>query len=161
MIIIAGLDCRQASHLVESFQPIENDVLDSEYSDFATEEMPMILWKIFQDDFELYKKIAENQKLNIWLRMAALEGIINNVLNNIFTREKAIDYFRHLLANGPDMSIDCITPVVNSAFDIYPMELMEEIKSKFQEGLVDPAGTSYREFEEALDTPIESHLDTI
>lgn len=161
LIILAGLEYKEAGELVTRLMSIENDNMIRVFEDFSTEEMPNIFCKIFQDDFESYRIIAENQNLDIWIRLAAIEGITDNVLNNLFPREKAIEYFRDLMINGPDRRCEFISWVVNSVFYIYPKELMDEILLLFQEGLVDPFITTYEEFVEAIATPMEFHLDRI
>ncbi|HAT8938783.1 TPA: DUF1186 domain-containing protein [Legionella pneumophila subsp. pneumophila] len=86
---------------------------------------------------ELLKKLIDNPNLNEWSRNAALKSLLGLVALDKLKRDELIDYIRMLFHSSLADDEDFLTRLVETASDIYPEELMQEINKAFEENKVD------------------------
>ncbi|CAH16590.1 hypothetical protein lpl2350 [Legionella pneumophila str. Lens] len=83
------------------------------------------------------KKLIDNPNLNEWSRNAALKSLLGLVALDKLKRDELIDYIRMLFHSSLADDEDFLTRLVETASDIYPEELMQEINKAFEENKVD------------------------
>lgn len=102
-----------------------------------TEDLPSFFVSTFNDNFELIKQLIENPNANEWSRFAALRTFLGLLVLNKITREEIIDYLKKLFISPLAQKESFMTALVYTASDIYPEELLPEIKQAFEQDLVD------------------------
>ncbi|HAT1773652.1 TPA: DUF1186 domain-containing protein [Legionella pneumophila] len=105
--------------------------------DCITEALARFIVSTFNDDLAAIKKLIENPNLNEWSRNAALKSLLGLVALDKLKRDELIDYLRMLFHSPLADDEDFLTRLVETASDLYPEELMEEINKVFEEDKID------------------------
>lgn len=105
--------------------------------DCITEALARFIVSTFNDDLVAIKKLIENPNLNEWSRNAALKSLVGLVALDKLKRDELVNYIRTLFHSPLADDEDFVTRLVETASDIYPEELMEEINKAFEEDKVD------------------------
>jgi hypothetical protein len=105
--------------------------------DCITEALARFMVSTFNDNLVAIKKLIENPNLNEWSRNAALKSLLGLVALDKFKRDELIDYIRTLFYSSLADDEAFVTRLVETASDIYPEELMEEINKVFEEDKID------------------------
>lgn len=105
--------------------------------DCITEALARFIVSTFNNDLAAIKKLIENPNLNEWSRNAALKSLLGLVALNKLKRDELIDYLRMLFHSPLADDEDFLTHLVETASDLYPEELMEEINKVFEEDKID------------------------
>ncbi|HVK53650.1 MAG TPA: DUF1186 domain-containing protein [Burkholderiales bacterium] len=116
---------------------LSRETLDDLIGDVVTSGLGNILASTFSDDTTPIEAVIENKNLDEFVRDAGLSALITLVAEGVIAREEFIEYLRKFSRT--------LTPEdslmgglwVNAAADIYPEELMPEIRAAFEAGLVD------------------------
>lgn len=104
--------------------------------DCITEALARFIVSTFNGDLAAIKKLIENPNLNEWSRNAALKSLLGLVALNKLTRDELINYIRTLFHSPLADDENFVTRLVETASDIYPEELMEEINKALEEDKV-------------------------
>ncbi len=96
MLLIGG--CRTESVLSETESRSVNRALLSVY-DVVTGDLGRILASVSEGNIEPIKEIIENQKINEYVRSAALEALLVLVAQAVISREQVIQYYAELFSN--------------------------------------------------------------
>lgn len=107
--------------------------------DFITEELPYVLANTI-DQWTRLQPILENPETDKFIRIAALDALMFSVAKQKTDRAEIIAYFKGLfvriLARELDEDRFC-TYLISSCTDLWPEELLEEIRECFGLELVD------------------------
>jgi len=143
MFLLAQFRQPRAYPLLIQFSSLDGDLLHSLCGDFITENLGRVLASVSGGDACGIQSIIENEGADEWARGAALDGFTTLVAEGQQSREAAIHYFEQLfrtkLARRPS---EVWSSLVASSCNIYPAELLEDIKQAYRDGLVNPGNIS-------------------
>ena len=144
--------------LVRFFSIPGEDAMEAT-GDVVTAYLHRMLASVWGDDDRPIRALAEDPRINEWVRGAAVRAMITLVARDLKPREEVVEYYRHLLA-GP--FIEPLTnfwnELVSCAADLYPEELMEEIGRAYEMGVVDPGFVAPEDLQRELDRGKEEVL---
>ena len=97
------------------------------------ENMPNILASTFNGDLDLLYQLIEDDDAYHFSRISALESLVVLVLTNQVKRKVVIDYFKRLLNHNfkGESANDMSMWVIFSAFLLYPVEIISDIRLRF------------------------------
>ena len=141
--------------VAESFETVlDCFALDDKYGgyelgDLITEDGPVILAALCRADLDALERFTERKDISGWARAAAFKAMVALVLWDKVPRDDVVNRFAWLFRRKPFARGDGITwtQFVDAAFELYPAELMDEIRPLFRQGIVDPFATTLEEFE--------------
>jgi hypothetical protein len=129
----------RAYPLLTQFALLDGDLLHSLCGDFITESLGRVLASVSGGDTSGIRSIIENERADEWARGAALVGITTLVAEGQQSRGAAIGYFAELFRGGLERRPSEVwNSLVASSCDVYPAELLDDIKQAYREGLVNP-----------------------
>jgi len=105
--------------------------------DVVTEDLAALLASVCWNDLEPILRLIRDREVNEYIRGAALEALVVLVSEGEMTREDLVAHLREQFVNHPREPEYFWSTLVCTALDIYPGELLHEIESAFEEGLVD------------------------
>jgi len=118
--------------------PDEDDILYRLFGDVITEDLPRMLASVCGGDIEPIKALAENEKVDEFVRSAALRSLLILVAQGIRSREEILIYFQSLFREKLTRSDNYIWgSLVVESTDLYPDLVYEDIKQAFKDDLID------------------------
>ncbi len=117
----------------------------------VTEDLASISASVSNGDPSGMMELVENEKANEWVRSAALDGLVTLVVCGRQTRDEMMAYCLRLfeiLERKPSAMWDGLA---NVCADLWPREVMKDLRQAYDEGLVDPGSIGWTEVEEALE----------
>lgn len=139
MCLLAQFREVRAYPLVVRLGRLPGELLDSLCGDFITEDFSSVLVSVCGGEVAGIQSLIEDEAVNVWVRSVAFDCLVALVAAGQRSREEIIDYFRRLFRGGLERRLSHVwTSLVCCSCDLYPGELMEEIKQAFADGLIDP-----------------------
>jgi hypothetical protein len=139
MFLLAQFRETRAYPLVVRFASLPGGLLDSLCGDFLTESLDRVLASVCGGDIEGIHSVIENEDADEWARVAALSSLATLVAVGQKTREEIVTYFARLFRGK--LAREC-SPVwntlVSESSNLYPAELLDDIRRAYEKGLVDP-----------------------
>jgi Protein of unknown function (DUF1186)/SEC-C motif len=139
MFLLAQFREPRAYPLLVQFASLEGDLLYSLCGQFITESLGRVLASVSGGDTSGIRSVIENEHADEWARGAALDGFTTLVAEGQLSRGDAIHYFADLFRTKLERRPSEVwNSLVASSCDVYPVELIKDIKRAYREGLVDP-----------------------
>ncbi|MBN1429935.1 MAG: DUF1186 domain-containing protein [Anaerolineae bacterium] len=149
--LLAQFREQRAYPLIVDFFSIPGEATLTTTGNFVTEDLGRVLASVSGGDPSLMKQLIEDEKVNEWVRSAAIDGLLSLVIHDQLSREEVIDYFRGLYRGGLEREPSAVwDALISGSCDLYPEELFEDIRQAFEEDLIDSVFVPFREIEEAL-----------
>ena len=137
LYILSKFREQKAFPSILAFASLPSELLEELLGDCLTEGLARFIVSTFNGDFLAIKAVIENPKINRWCRNAALNSLIGLVAMDKMKRDQLIDYLRSLFQSKLAEDETFTTSLVNTASDIYPEELLDEINLAFDKKKVD------------------------
>ncbi len=119
--------------------------------DVVTEDLGSILASVSDGDMSGMTSLAENERANEYVRSAALKGLVALVASGKRGRDEVMAYFRglfHTLDRTP--SNNAWNSLASRCADLYPEEVVEDLRMAFEEGLIESFYIVWECIEDAL-----------
>lgn len=162
---LAELKAIEAKAIIEKVLQQDEEFYDYFFGDFVTEDMPMCLMRIYQDDYQGLIHLAKNPQWYQYARMACTEALAQTIIQQPETRATIIPLFQDLIIDltqrnqglEQNMNYDdynVLGSISVEVLDMQAKELGEVMKMAFEAGVVDEmfAG-NYKAFKRELETP--------
>lgn len=108
------------------------------FGDVICEAAGRILASVCYEDIEPMKDLIVDEKADEYVRGQALRALAILVLNGSLERNEVINYYRELLKGGlRDQHPYVLAELVCYSDDLYPEEIYDDIKSAFDNNLID------------------------
>jgi hypothetical protein len=138
MYLLAQFREKRAYPLIVEFFSLPGEIIMECTGDVVTEDLHRILASVSHGDTSLVKSLAQKDEVNGWVRSAALQALLTQLVCGEATREDVMAYYETLFRGGltrkPSQVWDSL---VSCSTDLYPDEVMGDINQAFEEGLVD------------------------
>lgn len=118
--------------------------------DVVTDDLGRILASVSDGDMSGMASLVENELANEYVRSAALDGLLTLVVCGRRSRDEVMTYFRGLfrtLERTPSMAWDSLAA---ACADLCPMEVAENLRQAYDEGLINPGFITWEEITEEL-----------
>ena len=136
-------------------EPLLRDI----FGDLVTEDLPMILVRTCGGTISSLKEVAEDRKLDVFVRLAALHAMSYAIVEGIVSRDEVIDYYGSLFTGEEDSgSNDFWSLLACNVHELYPEELMGTINDAYRHGLINPGVISLENFQQTLEAGKEETL---
>ena len=138
MYLLAQFRETRAYPLVVRLASLPGELADSIAGEFFTEGLGKVLASVCGGELAGIHSLIENEHLDEWARWGALEGLVTLVAAGQKSREEILNYFATLFRGKLAREWSSVWDgLVGCTCDLYPAELMEDIKRAFEEDLVD------------------------
>ncbi|HEX4999835.1 MAG TPA: DUF1186 domain-containing protein [Terriglobia bacterium] len=124
---------------------LPGDVLDSLCGDFITETLGRALASVCAGNTNGIRSVIENEDAGEWVRGAALDGLVTLVAEGVTERDATVQYFGQLFRTLRREPSETWNSLVAATCDLYPEELIEEIKQAYRDDLIDPFNISMKD----------------
>jgi hypothetical protein len=151
MYLLAQFREQQAYPILIDLISSDQEMVDRALGDIITESLGRMLASVYDGDMEPIYRVIENPGLNEYVRGAAIRAIVILVARGVKTREEAMTYF-HTLFNGKleRKHSDVWASLVDSCNEMYPEDLIDDIKKAYSDGFVSGFYTGWEETEYKL-----------
>ncbi len=138
MYLLAQFRERRAYPLIVDFFSIPGEIALDATGDVVTEDLHRILASVSYGDASLIKSLAENDDANEFVRGAALDALLTQLVCGQATRQEVMDYYASLFRGGLTRKPSQVwASLVSCSTDLYPEEVLGDIGQAFEDGLVD------------------------
>lgn len=128
--------------------------------DVITEDLGRMLASLCYGDLGPIKRLIEEPEDNEWVRSAALDALVDLYVEGQLERENIIDYLKELFLFKVEQKSSFIwSAMVNTACDLYPEGLVEEIRRACVEGLVNHGDVGFDDVKRTLQGGKEKRLE--
>lgn len=143
------------------FLSLPSGQLNNLTADFVTEYAGQIIASIADEtSFGQIKPFIANDEADPYARGAALKALEILTVNGQLDRLEVLDYMRTLLQHPWKKNrIEFVTEVVASIDDLYPEELMPDIKNAYRDGIVDEYAIHFEDLSRTVKRPKEAILE--
>lgn len=108
------------------------------FGDSICEAGSRILASLCGNELDPIKELITNSRVDKYVRSQAVEALAILALHGFLPREEVLEYYRTLLTDGAgDKNSHVMAGVVSCCNNLYPEEVMEEIRVAYQNKLVD------------------------
>jgi uncharacterized protein DUF1186/SEC-C motif-containing protein len=118
--------------------------------DVVTEGLGKILASVSGGDISGMTELIENEEANEYVRSAGLTGLLTLCACGTLSRDRLVAYFKGLfqkLKRTPDGVWGWLA---NGCADIWPGEVMDDIRKAHDDNLIDPSMIGWDDVEEAM-----------
>jgi hypothetical protein len=138
MYLLAQFREKKAYPLIFNFFSLPGELASELTGDLVTESLHRILASVSCGDVGLIQSLAENEQVDEYVRYAALESLLCLVAAGEISREEVMGYYKTLFDSSRAREPSHFwNGLVSCGTDLYPEEVLPEIKQAFEEGLVD------------------------
>lgn len=138
MFLLAQFREPRAYPLVVRYASLPDDVLDSLSGDFVTEDLSRVLASVCGGDLSGIQSLIENQSVSQWARGAAVASLAMMVATGQKSRDEIVSYYAELFQGKLEKDWSHVwDALVSRSSDLYPDELLDDIRQAYEEGLVD------------------------
>ena len=159
MFLLAQFRETRALPLLIDLFSLPDDIRDAITGDILTEDLGKLFASVCGGDTSVLNEIIEDPDQDEYVRSAALESYLILYAIGERSRESVMNYFQSLfqgkLEPEPSLVWDCL---VKYATDLYPEEVLDEIRRAYEEDLVDSFFVEESEVDEALTMGKEATL---
>jgi Protein of unknown function (DUF1186)/SEC-C motif len=153
MFLLAQFRETRAYPLVVRLASLPGDLLDSLCGEFLTEDLGQVLASVCGGDLAGIQSLIENESANEWARGAALSSLVTLVAAGQKTRDEIVSYFASLFRGKLVREWSHVwDALVSCSLDLYPEELIDDIRRAYDESLVDPGYIDFDDVKRALAT---------
>ena len=139
MFLLAQFRETRAYPLVVRFASLPGDLLDSLCGDFITDDLGQILASVCGGELAGIQSLIENETIDEWVRGAALSSLVTLVAAGQKSRDEIVSYFAGLFRGKLVRKWSHVwDTLISYSSDLYPEELLKDIKQAYEDGLVDP-----------------------
>jgi hypothetical protein len=139
MFLLAQFRETRAYPLVVRFASLPGDLLASLCGDFITENLGQVLASVCGGELAGIQSLIENEATDEWVRGAAVSSLVTLVAVGQKSRDEIVSYFAGLFRGNLVRKWSHVwDTLISYSSDLYPEELLEDIKQAYDEGLVDP-----------------------
>src|SRR5215510_5537803 len=129
----------RAYPLVVRFASLPGDLLDSLCGDFITENLGQVLASVCGGELAGIQSLIENEATDEWIRGAALSSLVTLAAAGQKSRDEIVTYFAGLFRGKLLRKWSHVSDtLISYSSDLYPEELLDDIKQAYEDGLVDP-----------------------
>lgn len=145
--------------LLVDFVSTPGEIVMELTGDVITEDLGRMLASLCHGDLGPIKRLIEDPEVNEWVRSAALDALVDLYVEGQLEREIIIDYLKELYLFKVEQKSSFIwSAMVSTACDLYPEELVEEIRRAYVEGLVNPGDVGFDDVKRTLEGGKEKRL---
>jgi hypothetical protein len=140
MFLLAQFRETRAYPLVVRFASLPGHLLDSLCGDFITEDLGQVLASVCGGELAGIQSLIENEATDEWVRGAALSSLVTLVAAGQKSRDEIVGYFAGLFRGKLVRKWSHVwDTLVSYSSELYPEELLDDIKRAYEADLVDPA----------------------
>jgi hypothetical protein len=151
MFLLAQFREKRAYSLVVRFSSLPGDLLDSLCGDFLTADLGRVLASVCGGELAGIQSLIENESTDEWVRGAALSSLVTLVAARQKSRDEIVSYFAGLFRGKLLRKWSHVwDSLVSYSSDLYPEELLDDIKQAYEDGLVDPGYIGFDNVEQDL-----------
>jgi len=118
--------------------------------DVVTEDLGSILASVSDGDVSGITSLVENEQANEFVRSAALKGLVALVACGSRSRDEVMAYFRGLFRRLDRTPGLVWGSLASCCANLYPEDVLEELRTVFDEGLVESFYMGWENIEDAL-----------
>jgi hypothetical protein len=160
MYLLAQFREAAAYPLLVDFVSTPGEIVMELTGDVITEDLGRMLASLCHGDLGPIKRLIEDPEVNEWVRSAALDALVDLYVEGQLEREIIIDYLKELYLFKVEQKSSFIwSAMVSTACDLYPEELVEEIRRAYVEGLVNPGDVGFDDVKRTLEGGKEKRLE--
>jgi hypothetical protein len=160
MYLLAQFREAAAYPLLVDFVSTPGEIVMKLTGDVVTEDLGRMLASLCHGDLGPIKRLIEDPEVNEWVRSAALDALVDLYAEGQLERENIIDYLKELFLLKVERKPSYIwSAMVHAACDLYPEELVEEIRRAYVEELVNPGDVGFDDVKRTLELRKEKRLE--
>ena len=160
MYLLAQFREAAAYPLLVDFVATPGEIVMELMGDVVTEDLGRMLASVSHGNLGPIKRLIEDPEVNEWVRSAALDALLVLFGKGQLDRDAIMGYLGELFLLKIERKPSFVwSAMVDAACDLYPEELVEEIRQAYDRGLVDPNDVSFPEVEEMLKLGKEKTLE--
>ena len=140
VILLSHFRESKAHDLIVDLFSLPGELPHDIFGDIVTEDLPAILYTTCGGSLGRIKEMILNKAVGMYCRSAALDAMVYAAVDGMSPREEVITFFSSLFPSGEedeDKDYELYTPLVRSACDLYPEELIDKIEKAYDEELVE------------------------
>jgi len=138
MLLLAQFRETRAYPLILRLAQLPSDTLEYVCGDFVTGNLGSVLASVCGGELGGIQSLIENEEADEWARGAGIEGLVTLVGAGLVNRETVVDYFASLYRGKLARDYSFVwEALVSGSTDIYPEELIGDIRQAYADDLVD------------------------
>jgi hypothetical protein len=151
MYLLAQFREKQAYPLIVEFFAQADEIIMQSMGDIVTRDLHRILASVAHGDTSLIKSLVQNDKIDEYIRSAAVQALLTQMVLGELTREELVAYYQSLFRGGLEKEYSFVwDELVSLSTDLYPEELIGDIREAYEQGLVNTGFINIEEVEKTL-----------
>jgi len=129
--------------------------------DVVTEDLGRILASVSDGDVGGMTALVENEQANEYVRSAAMKGLLTLLACGKRSRDEVMAYFKSLFQKFDRRFSHAWTALVRSCTELFPEEVVGEIRQAYEDELVEPFFIRWEDVEEVLARGKETAMEEL
>ena len=153
---------KRAHEVILRLFSLQNDQPYRLFGDVVTENLPVILLRTCDGNFEGIKKFILNNEADEYCRGSGLRAMTYGVVDGSLPRDEVLLFFRNILENRrSEQPSHFFDQMASCICDLFPQELMDLVKECYDDGYLHPGYIGLESFESALKAGKETCLKNL
>lgn len=151
MLLLAQFRETQAYAPILRYAALPGELTENLGDEFVTSYLGSVLASVSGGDDGGIRTLIENGEVNKWVRGAALDGLLTLVATGQKSRDETVAYFAELFQGKLPRETNPIwSRLVAAAANLYPGDLLADIRLAHDEGLIEEYFIAWDEVERPL-----------
>lgn len=151
LLILAQFREKQAYQLVFDIFSSYGKTVDAAFDDFIVEELSRVLASVSGGDVSLINRLAEDESVNEYVRVAATDAWMGLLHAGLKTRDEVIAYYKSLLHRTYEEESLLYGSIAWKSLSLKARELLPEIEKGYANNHIDPMLMGdWKEFQELM-----------
>lgn len=162
LLLLAHFREERAHPLMLSLFRLSGDFLHELLGDIKTTVLPAFLLRTCGGSLDGVKALVCDRNADQFVRWAAMEALCLAVVAGMADRGETIDFLAGLLSGDEaEPGSYFWAGVANSLCDLYPDQVMDVVRTAYDDGLIIPGTITLEDFERTLDWGLEDSLNHV
>jgi hypothetical protein len=162
LLLLAHFREQRAHPMMLSLFALSGEVLHELLGDIKTTVLPAFLLRTSGGSLDGIRALVLNRSADEFVRWAAMEALCLAVVAGMAERTETIDFLAGLLTGEEDIPGSYFwAGVANSLCDLYPDEVMDVVRTAYDDGLIIPGAITLEDFDRTLALGLEDSLANV
>ena len=150
IMILGHFRSEEAVPLIYDLGLLDQESIDELLGEKLFGSISLAIAQIFSERIDLLKGLIEDSSIDECIRATCVQSIVYLYGQSYLSRDEVVSYFLTLLRKPREKISFFYEVIISASLIVHPEEMIEEIRKKFSEGVIDVSSISLDDVEECL-----------
>jgi hypothetical protein len=156
-LILAALKEERGCEIVRRIGSLSQEMMDAFFGERLYDSFALAAAHLFENNLAALKEIVLNDEMNDLLRSSAIQAMMYLYGRGFIQRDELVPFLLDFLKQASSLTY-CYEVIAAASLALHPDELIEALRSLYQQGKIDAEALPLQDLEETLALPKEETI---